>query len=110
MMIVVIAGNTFIPPPLPLSLKKEIVGYSFWFIFYSDDDDDDDGESDDDENAAELLATLQRIRKERAEEKERQEQEKLEQEAAQRNEEAMTGNPLLNIGEQQNHDFSVKRR
>ncbi|ORZ22301.1 Pre-mRNA-splicing factor Cwf15/Cwc15 [Absidia repens] len=76
----------------------------------SDDDDDDDDESDDDENTAELLATLQRIRKERAEEKERQEREKLEQEAAQRDEEAMTGNPLLNIGEQQNRDFSVKRR
>ncbi|KAI8092865.1 Pre-mRNA-splicing factor Cwf15/Cwc15 [Halteromyces radiatus] len=73
------------------------------------DDSDDEDESDDDENTAELLATLQRIRKERAEEKERQEREKLEQEAAERDEQAMTGNPLLQIGEQQ-RDFSVKRR
>ncbi|KAI8344638.1 Pre-mRNA-splicing factor Cwf15/Cwc15 [Chlamydoabsidia padenii] len=75
-----------------------------------EDDDDDDEDSDDDENTAELLATLQRIRQERAEEKERQEREKQEQEAAQRDDEAMTGNPLLNIGQEQNRDFSVKRR
>ncbi|KAI8370618.1 Pre-mRNA-splicing factor Cwf15/Cwc15 [Radiomyces spectabilis] len=71
----------------------------------SDDDDDDD----DDDDAAELLATLQRIRRERAEEKERQEREKLEEEAAKREEEAMTGNPLLQL-DQEKRDFSVKRR
>ncbi|KAI9265153.1 Pre-mRNA-splicing factor Cwf15/Cwc15 [Phascolomyces articulosus] len=69
----------------------------------SDDDDDDE------DNTAELLATLQKIRKERAEEKERQEREKLEEEEAQREEEAMTGNPLLQIGNEK-RDFSVKRR
>ncbi|KAL1929204.1 hypothetical protein VTP01DRAFT_2263 [Rhizomucor pusillus] len=71
----------------------------------SDDDDDEDDEDD----AAELLATLQKIRKERAEEKERQERERLEAEEAKREEEAMTGNPLLQLGEQK-RDFSVKRR
>ncbi|KAI9491537.1 Pre-mRNA-splicing factor Cwf15/Cwc15 [Zychaea mexicana] len=72
----------------------------------SDEDSDDD---DDEDNTAELLATLQKIRKERAEEKERQEREKLDEEEAQREEEAMTGNPLLQLGDQK-RDFSVKRR
>ncbi|KAG0171741.1 hypothetical protein DFQ29_008694 [Apophysomyces sp. BC1021] len=73
---------------------------------YHDDDDDDD---DDEDNTAELLATLQRIRKERAEEKERQEREKADEENAKREEEALTGNPLLQIGDEK-RDFSVKRR
>ncbi|KAI8139702.1 Pre-mRNA-splicing factor Cwf15/Cwc15 [Fennellomyces sp. T-0311] len=73
--------------------------------FYSDEESDDD----DEDNTAELLATLQKIRKERAEEKERQEREKLDEEEAQRQEEAMTGNPLLQLGEEK-RDFSVKRR
>lgn len=68
----------------------------------SDDDDDED-------NTAELLATLQKIRKERAEEKERQERERLAAEEAKREQEALTGNPLLQLGEQK-RDFSVKRR
>ncbi|ORY94904.1 Pre-mRNA-splicing factor Cwf15/Cwc15 [Syncephalastrum racemosum] len=71
----------------------------------SDDDDDDD----DEDNTAELLATLQKIRKERAEEKERQEREKQEEEESKREEEAMTGNPLLQLDDQK-RDFSVKRR
>ncbi|CAO3612251.1 unnamed protein product [Cunninghamella echinulata] len=74
-----------------------------------DDDDDDDEESDDDENTAELLATLQKIRQERAEEKERKMREQMEEEETKRNEETMTGNPLLDIGDK-NRDFSVKRR
>ncbi|KAF7729353.1 hypothetical protein EC973_004609 [Apophysomyces ossiformis] len=73
---------------------------------YCEDDDDDD---DDEDNTAELLATLQRIRKERAEEKERQEREKAEEEEAKREQEALTGNPLLQIGDEK-RDFSVKRR
>ncbi|KAL0080198.1 Pre-mRNA-splicing factor Cwf15/Cwc15 [Phycomyces blakesleeanus] len=75
----------------------------------SSDDDDDDDDDDDEDNTAELMETLQRIRKERAEEKERQEREKLEAEDAQKEEEAMTGNPLLHIGNEK-RDFSVKRR
>ncbi|CAO3666896.1 unnamed protein product [Rhizopus stolonifer] len=73
----------------------------------SDEDDDDD--DDDDDNAAELLATLQRIRKERAEEKERQDRETKEDEDTKKQQEAMAGNPLLNIGDEK-RDFSVKRR
>ncbi|CAO3620211.1 unnamed protein product [Mucor hiemalis] len=75
----------------------------------SSSEDDDDDDSDNDDNAAELLATLQRIRQERAEEKERQEREVKEEEEAQKEQEAMEGNPLLNIG-QEKRDFSVKRR
>lgn len=56
-----------------------------------------------------MLATLQRIRKERAEEKERQEREAREEEEAEKEQEAMEGNPLLNIGSEK-RDFSVKRR
>lgn len=74
-----------------------------------DSESDDDDDEDDEDDAAELLATLQKIRKERAEEKERQERERLEAEEAKREEEAMTGNPLLQLGEQK-RDFSVKRR
>ncbi|CAO3622791.1 unnamed protein product [Cunninghamella blakesleeana] len=74
-----------------------------------DDDDDDDDDESDDENTAELLATLQKIRQERAEEKERKMREKMEEDEAKRNEETMVGNPLLNVGNQ-NRDFSVKRR
>ena len=55
------------------------------------------------------MAELQRIRKERAEEKERQEREALEEAEAEKEREAMEGNPLLNIGDQK-RDFSVKRR
>ncbi|GAA5803568.1 Pre-mRNA-splicing factor Cwf15/Cwc15 [Helicostylum pulchrum] len=75
----------------------------------SSDSDDSDDDSDDDDNAAELLATLQRIRQERAEEKERQEREAREEQQTEKEQEAMEGNPLLNIG-QEKRDFSVKRR
>ncbi|KAI9356442.1 Pre-mRNA-splicing factor Cwf15/Cwc15 [Pilaira anomala] len=75
----------------------------------SESDDSDDDDSDDDDNAAELLATLKRIRQERAEEKERQEREAREEEETEKEQEAMEGNPLLNIG-QEKRDFSVKRR
>ncbi|TPX69273.1 hypothetical protein SpCBS45565_g02602 [Spizellomyces sp. 'palustris'] len=85
-----------------------------------DDNDDDDGsasegaesESDsddnDDDDEAELLRELEKIRRERAEEKERLEQERLAVEELQREEEALTGNPLLQP--LATKDFSVKRR
>ncbi|KAI9318590.1 Pre-mRNA-splicing factor Cwf15/Cwc15 [Dichotomocladium elegans] len=75
----------------------------------SSDDDDDDDDDDDEDNTAELLATLQKIRRERAEEKERQEREKREEEEQKREQEAMEGNPLLQLGDEK-RDFSVKRR
>ncbi|CAB5378795.1 Cwf15/Cwc15 cell cycle control protein [Rhizophagus irregularis] len=76
-----------------------------------DDSDDDDTEEDSDsedldeeDDALALQHELEKIRKERAEEKERQELENLEEDERKKQEEALTGNPLLN------KDFSVKRR
>ncbi|KAK4052901.1 complexed with cef1p [Microbotryomycetes sp. JL221] len=63
-----------------------------------DDDDDDDSDSDDDEDeTAELLRELEKIKRERAEEKERLERERLESEQVDREEEIAMGNPLLNL-------------
>ncbi|KAL0310925.1 UNVERIFIED_CONTAM: protein CWC15A [Sesamum angustifolium] len=66
-----------------------------------EDEDDDDG---DDEEA--LLAELERLRKEKAEQKEREEQEKQEEELKAKEEQLLRGNPLLNNPT----SFSVKRR
>ncbi|GAA5837447.1 hypothetical protein JCM9279_005692 [Rhodotorula babjevae] len=64
----------------------------------ADDDDDSDDDSDDDEDeTAELLRELEKIKRERAEEKERQERERAANEQVSRNEEIATGNPLLNL-------------
>ncbi|CAI2164190.1 5999_t:CDS:2 [Funneliformis geosporum] len=59
---------------------------------------------DEEDDAIALQLELEKIRKERAEEKERQEFDKLEADERQRQEEALAGNPILN------KDFSVKRR
>ena len=67
----------------------------------SDEESDDD---DDDDDTAELMRELEKIKRERAEQKEKAEQEKEAQEAALREEEILTGNPLLH------QDFTVKRR
>lgn len=53
------------------------------------------------------MRELEKIKKERAEEKERLERERLEAEMAQREEEALTGNPLLQAT---SSDFSIKKR
>jgi protein CWC15 len=57
---------------------------------------------------------LEKIKRERAEERQRQEQERLEQEMKQREEEILTGNPLLASGAGTSSsdaaDFTVKRR
>lgn len=69
----------------------------------SDESDDDDNDDDEDETAA-LLAELERIKKERAEEKLRKERQKQEEELKSKEVELVRGNPLLNP------NFSVKRR
>lgn len=71
-----------------------------------DDDDDDSDESDDDDDTAELLAELQRIKKERAQEEAKKEKERKEEEEKIRMENIMTSNPLLNPSS----NFKVKRR
>ncbi|KAF2144318.1 uncharacterized protein K452DRAFT_325499 [Aplosporella prunicola CBS 121167] len=68
----------------------------------SDEEDDDDEEEDE---TAELMRELEKIKKERAEQKAKEEAEKAAQEEEQREHDIARGNPLLNP-----KDFSVKRR
>jgi protein CWC15 len=67
----------------------------------SDDDeeeDDDDDDSDDDEDeTAQLLAELEKIKRERAAEEERKAREISEGKARDREEDIAMGNPLLNL-------------
>lgn len=80
---------------------------------------DEDSEEEDD--TAELLRELDKIKRERAEEKARQEVEQNAQQAADREEEIATANPLLNLAAALGQNptginttapgtFSVKRR
>ncbi|KAL7752887.1 hypothetical protein RI367_001890 [Sorochytrium milnesiophthora] len=73
----------------------------------SDDDSSDD--DDDEDDTAELMRELDRIRRERAEEKERQEQAKAELEQQAKEDAILKGNPLMNVSAA-NANFSVKRR
>lgn len=63
----------------------------------ADDDDDDDDSSDDEDDTAELLRELEKIKRERAEEKARLEAEAASVEGTSREAEIATGNPLLNL-------------
>ncbi|XP_070537744.1 spliceosome-associated protein CWC15 homolog [Ptychodera flava] len=72
-----------------------------------DDDDDSDTSDDDDDDTAELLAELNKIKKERATEQARKETEQKIEEERIRTENILSGNPLLN---QQQSDFKVKKR
>ncbi|CAI7853479.1 unnamed protein product [Closterium sp. NIES-54] len=71
-----------------------------------DEDEDDDDEDDDEDDTMELLAELERIKKERAEEKLRKEKEQAEQEAKAREKEMARGNPIMAAG---GSAFAVKR-
>jgi len=87
-----------------------------------DNDEESEEESDDDEDdTAELLHELEKIKRERAEEKERQEMELSATQAAAREVEVATANPLLNLAAQLGQNspgvnttvpgtFAVKRR
>ncbi|KAK7436530.1 complexed with cef1p [Stygiomarasmius scandens] len=88
-----------------------------------EEEEESDEDSDEDEDdTAELLRELEKIKRERAEEKARQEQEENAAKAASREAEIATSNPLLNLaaalGQQQPTglnttapgSFSVKRR
>ncbi|EOR01439.1 hypothetical protein E3P92_00438 [Wallemia ichthyophaga] len=80
------------------------------------DDDESDDDSEDDE--AELLRELDKIKRERAEEKARKDEEQNSAKAASREEEVASGNPLLNLqnalgaspSSTQDTGFTVKRR
>jgi protein CWC15 len=65
----------------------------------------DSDESDEEDDTAELLAELERIKKERAEEKLRKERQQQDQEMKVKEAELVRGNPLLNPT-----SFTVKRR
>ncbi|ELR45704.1 Protein CWC15-like protein [Bos mutus] len=77
----------------------------------SHEDEDFEEESDDDDTAA-LLAELEKIKKERAEEQARKEQEQKAEEERIRMENILSGNPLLNLTgpSQPQANFKVKRR
>ena len=60
-------------------------------------DDDDDSDDDSEDETAELMRELEKIKRERAEEKERIERERLESESVDRDEAIATGNPLMDL-------------
>jgi len=79
-----------------------------------DDEDDEDDDDSDEDDTAELMAELQRIKKERASDKSKKdEEERVEQERI-RTENILHGNPLLNKGaiaaNAANPNFKVARR
>jgi protein CWC15 len=74
------------------------------------DDDDDEENTDDEDDTAELLAELQRIKKERIEEKAKMEAERKAEEERIRTENILMGNPLMQPEKQAATDFKVKRR
>ena len=79
-------------------------------IFDDDaDEDDEDDDDDDEDDAEELLAELNRIRKEREAEEFRREEERRKQEEKIRLENIIRGNPLINTTPTQ-ANFKVKRR
>ncbi|KAK6485989.1 protein CWC15-like protein [Huso huso] len=85
-----------------------------------DDEEDENSDEDSDDDTAALLAELDKIKKERAEEHERKEREQKAEEERIRMENILSGNPLLNLAGQQQPAqqqlvpaqtaFSVKRR
>ncbi|XP_021745043.1 protein CWC15 homolog isoform X2 [Chenopodium quinoa] len=74
----------------------------------SDDESDDDEDDDDEDETEALLAELEQIKKERAEEKMRKDRQQQEEELKNKEAELMRGNPLINVNAPSN--FNVKRR
>mmetsp|Transcript_17550 Transcript_17550/g.30113 ORF Transcript_17550/g.30113 Transcript_17550/m.30113 type:complete len:234 (+) Transcript_17550:75-776(+) len=78
----------------------------------ADESDGDDAssseDSDDEDEEAALMAELDRIKKERAEEARKKANEQAAEDAKEKEKELMTGNPLLGLG--QDVSFSMKRR
>lgn len=72
-----------------------------------DEEDNDEEEDSDEDDTAELMAELNRIKRERAQEEARKEAERKIQEERIRMENILSGNPLLNSNKA---DFKVKRR
>ncbi|NP_001086072.1 protein CWC15 homolog B isoform X1 [Xenopus laevis] len=79
----------------------------------TDEDADEDSDEDSDDDTAALLAELEKIKKERAEEQVRKELEQKAEEERIRMENILSGNPLLNLtgpAAQSQASFKVKRR
>ncbi|KZV68527.1 Cwf15/Cwc15 cell cycle control protein [Peniophora sp. CONT] len=86
----------------------------------SDEDEDDSDDDDEEDETAELLRELEKIKRERAAEKERQEQVAQQSLQADRDQEIATANPLLNlaaalgtpqgVNTNQKGTFAVKKR
>jgi len=74
------------------------------------DDDEEEEDSDDEDDTAELLAELQKIKKERVEEKAKMDAERQVEEERIRTENILKGNPLMAQEKQSSTDFKVKRR
>ncbi|XP_049342843.1 uncharacterized protein LOC125807110 [Solanum verrucosum] len=72
----------------------------------SDDESEDDDDDDDEDDTEALLAELEQIKKEKADEKLRKERQEQEEELKAKEAELLKGNPLIN----QPTSFSVKRR
>ncbi|KAK9367459.1 Pre-mRNA-splicing factor Cwf15/Cwc15 [Lipomyces kononenkoae] len=64
-----------------------------------DEDDEDEDDEDEEDETAELMRELARIKRERAAEKERQERERQAAEDAERERQAIKGNPLLSFND-----------
>ncbi|UPR04781.1 pre-mRNA-splicing factor Cwf15/Cwc15 [Chloropicon primus] len=62
-----------------------------------EEEDSSDEDDDEDDDEAELLAELEKIKRERAEERQKKEQEAAEENMLGQKDEIMRGNPLLNI-------------
>ncbi|XP_064639082.1 spliceosome-associated protein CWC15 homolog [Lineus longissimus] len=75
-----------------------------------DEDDDLDDDDDDDDDTAELMAELQKIKKERMAEAAKREADKKVEEERIRTENILKGNPLMNNQVPEKTDFKVKRR
>lgn len=76
-----------------------------------DQDDGSDSDSSDDDDAAELMAELARIKKERLEETQEKEMEKKREDERIRTENILRGNPLLNANSSDSpSEFKVKKR
>ncbi|KAK9388101.1 Pre-mRNA-splicing factor Cwf15/Cwc15 [Lipomyces mesembrius] len=65
----------------------------------SESESEPEDEEDEEDETAELMRELERIKRERAAEKERQERERQDAEAAEREQQAIRGNPLLSFND-----------
>jgi hypothetical protein len=85
-----------------------ILSPNFVFIFFSKDEDEEESEEEEEDDTAELLAELQKIKRERAQEAAKKEADRKAEEERIRTENIIKGNPLM--ADKDKTDFKVKRR